>query len=265
MSSSRCWRPREVSAAGIDHLLERGRVAEQPVGRCERLGQQHDREPRAIGIDGREIGIVDERVEALLPGQVGLQCGRVQAIGVPGRVAEAAVLRIGCDLGRTAEHAPNLTKKSRRMLQRQSRVLQGLAGQLPETCADILAGETDQRAEAERAAAPALSAARSATSEPGSAVCCWAASTAVRLLRSSSGAVCVAAGSRRAASGASSAAAVLSPRAARAAFVAACFVGRGCPFPSVALAGGSCDRGTSSCVAGIACSVISLLLAVTAR
>ena len=141
---------REVSAAGIDQFLERGRVAENPVGRRQGLGQQPDREPRAIGIFGREIGLVDERVQALLPGQIRLQCGPVETIRLPRWVAESSILRIGRDRGFTAEHAANLAEKSRGMLQRQLRVVPGLAGELLETGADVRAGEADQRAEAER-------------------------------------------------------------------------------------------------------------------
>ena len=84
--------------------LHRRRVAAQGVRGGERLGHLHEGEPGAVGALLVEVQLVDRTEHRFARAEVGLRDappGRVP----PGRVGEAAVLRVGRQVGRARQDA----------------------------------------------------------------------------------------------------------------------------------------------------------------
>ena len=82
----------EARTASVDEALDRGRVAEEIVGRRHRVGNQPGDHAGLAGVDVVETGRVDPLVETLAEREIHLQQVAVNPARLPGRVAEAAIL-----------------------------------------------------------------------------------------------------------------------------------------------------------------------------
>ncbi len=93
-SSSMWVRPRTRLAPPVSYIffMAAGLPSRVLVG-ADGIGEEREHETRSVGILLVKIGIVDKGVEALLPGQIGLQKGVVKRIRFPHLISEAFVLR----------------------------------------------------------------------------------------------------------------------------------------------------------------------------
>jgi PucR-like helix-turn-helix protein len=89
----------EVAAAGIDHLLDHGRIGPGEVGRGQRVEHVPDREPRAPLGAPVDLGVGDQPVDGLADRQVTLEQPPEQPAALPGGVREPPVSLGGHELG----------------------------------------------------------------------------------------------------------------------------------------------------------------------
>ncbi|MCY1448520.1 hypothetical protein D9M71_651950 [compost metagenome] len=142
--------PDQVHAAGIHQLAQRRRVGQQQVARRHCIGEQGRDELGAGLLQRGEIGGLDEAIEFALAGQVALQEGAQQVIGLPGRIGEALVPGVRGNAGRATDDAAQL-------FQVTTEVLPGLDRRLAQGLEQVAGGgsqvpraHTDQRVACQR-------------------------------------------------------------------------------------------------------------------
>ncbi len=86
-------------AARIQHRLHRRRVEDGIVRRRHRVDKDRGHQPGARGVLPLEFGLGDHVGHRLAPCHIGLRQGFMQVAGLPGRVGEAAIARVGRQFG----------------------------------------------------------------------------------------------------------------------------------------------------------------------
>ena len=140
----------QAGAASVDQLLQRRRVAGERVGRRHRVHQQRDDEARALGVALVELGVVEEAVERVAPGQVALRQRPVGDALLPGRIGEALVLGVGRELAGAGRDPAELAEQRQTLLGGRGRMAQHLAEQQARGVDNVLAAHPDQRIGRER-------------------------------------------------------------------------------------------------------------------
>ncbi|MNE20602.1 hypothetical protein D3C80_1137310 [compost metagenome] len=97
--------PGQAHATGVHQLAQRCRVGQWRVAGCQGIGQEGCHEAgTALFLWGKVAGL-DEAGQLALAGQVALQQGAQEHVGMPGRVGEALVLRVWREAGVATDDA----------------------------------------------------------------------------------------------------------------------------------------------------------------
>ncbi|MNE02596.1 hypothetical protein D3C80_950770 [compost metagenome] len=118
--------PHQALPACVQQLFDRKRV-EQRVARCQGVIDHAEQKMCAGAVIVVQVAFVDPLARLLLPGQIGLQAPAIKRVLAPGRVAEAAIARVGL-VGRVAQHhAAQLAAERQQVPRSVQRVGQAVA------------------------------------------------------------------------------------------------------------------------------------------
>jgi len=135
----------QALTAGAPRPGERGGVAEERVGGCQRLGNERQGEADPLAALLVEAYVVDQAMEGRALHQVRLQQSAAEGVVGPGGVGEAAVGRVGRDLAAAEGDVQQLAGGGESVADEDA----GLDGDPPEEPAEsgshLPAGEADKR------------------------------------------------------------------------------------------------------------------------